>query len=233
VDDRTDVEVDDLERVGELHLPHEVASGRRARVEREQVERALHRPGQPLDLGRNRQVAPDGDHRRAPGTDGCCRLLERLVERRDHEVEAAPAQLERQAAADAAGGTGDERERAGRGRHVRAVPGRRRAGAPGCQLTPCTNPVLRRTGTRCTRRALVECRPPARRDEPGRFPTPREKERTCADSPCPPSPPWPPPEPSRPPAAAAPSGGICGSIQVTVNGTDVVNQSLCQVLPPE
>ena len=35
------------------------------------------------------------------------------------------------------------------------------------------------------------------------------------------------------PAAAAPAASVCGSIQVTVNGSDVVNQATCQVLPPE
>ncbi len=35
------------------------------------------------------------------------------------------------------------------------------------------------------------------------------------------------------PAGAAPSGSLCGSIHVSVNGSDVVNQAMCQVLPPQ
>ena len=35
-----------------------------------------------------------------------------------------------------------------------------------------------------------------------------------------------------PAAGAAPVITICGSAQVTVNGSDVVNQATCQVLPP-
>jgi hypothetical protein len=34
-------------------------------------------------------------------------------------------------------------------------------------------------------------------------------------------------------ASAAPVATICGSVQVTVNGEDVVNNAACQALPPE
>jgi hypothetical protein len=33
-------------------------------------------------------------------------------------------------------------------------------------------------------------------------------------------------------AQADPAGTLCGSIHVVVNGSDVVNQATCQVLPP-
>ena len=35
------------------------------------------------------------------------------------------------------------------------------------------------------------------------------------------------------PASAEPVLTVCGSVQVTVNGQDVVNNAACQVLPPE
>lgn len=35
------------------------------------------------------------------------------------------------------------------------------------------------------------------------------------------------------PASASPTVKVCGSVQVTVNGSDVVNNATCQVLPPE
>jgi type 1 fimbria pilin len=35
------------------------------------------------------------------------------------------------------------------------------------------------------------------------------------------------------PASAEPIVTVCGSVQVTVNGSDVVNNATCQVLPPE
>jgi len=35
------------------------------------------------------------------------------------------------------------------------------------------------------------------------------------------------------PASADPVLSVCGSVQVTVNGQDVVNNATCQVLPPE
>ena len=35
------------------------------------------------------------------------------------------------------------------------------------------------------------------------------------------------------PASAEPIVTVCGSVQVTVNGEDVVNNATCQVLPPD
>jgi type 1 fimbria pilin len=35
------------------------------------------------------------------------------------------------------------------------------------------------------------------------------------------------------PASADPIVTVCGSVQITVNGSDVVNNATCQVLPPE
>jgi hypothetical protein len=35
-----------------------------------------------------------------------------------------------------------------------------------------------------------------------------------------------------PAQAADPAGTLCGSVHVQVNGSDVVNQASCQVLPP-
>ena len=35
------------------------------------------------------------------------------------------------------------------------------------------------------------------------------------------------------PASADPVLSVCGSVQITVNGEDVVNNATCQVLPPE
>jgi type 1 fimbria pilin len=35
------------------------------------------------------------------------------------------------------------------------------------------------------------------------------------------------------PASAEPIVTVCGSVQVTVNGQDVVNNAACQVLPPD
>ena len=35
------------------------------------------------------------------------------------------------------------------------------------------------------------------------------------------------------PASAEPIVTVCGSVQVTVNGEDVVNNAACQVLPPD
>lgn len=35
------------------------------------------------------------------------------------------------------------------------------------------------------------------------------------------------------PASANPTITVCGSVKVTVNGSDVVNNAVCQALPPD